>query len=228
MKFRNFIVFAAMLALPALGAHARNDRDREGRWKPAFCVRQDEGGRKMTGMPDEFYIGHSPFVSHTANVLLDERWTMGCVDIVRPSITGLYGDYIGPVYTTGYIYGGAGWLFCSRTMVTVDVGATGMFSTVNHALDGTASQYNGVALYVLPGIKQFFNDQLNFARPYVSTKIGAVCYAGKGFSKADLRCVPAVEFCAIGLELGRKVSGFFEISVGTPASGFKYGLSYRF
>ena len=228
MKHKYFFIAAAFLVLSGGGIFAR---EKESRWLPAYCVRQDSDGPRMTGMPDEFYIGHSPFVDHTCNVMMGRHFTIGCYDYCYApdySIGQYYEDYMGPVYTTGLFYGGAGWLFCSRTMVTFDVGATGMFSSVNDPLDGAKSQYNGVALYLLPGIKQFFNSPRNLARPYVSTKLGAVFYAGKGFSRADLRCAPAVDFCAIGLEFGRKVSGFFEISAGTPAVGVKYGLSYRF
>lgn len=142
----------------------------------------------------------------------------------RYSLESMYGQEEGAMYMTHPIMGEFS-LHVNRwfTFSTL-VAFNGMWGSTYSQLGGqTISKKRGVSFALVPQARWYWSNKKYF-RAYSSFGIGVAA----GTYDGQPQCMPAVQFTALGLTVGRRVFGYFEYSVGSVYMGGSLGVGYRF
>ena len=137
----------------------------------------------------------------------------------------IYYDYKLPMYTTGGISGEIAWLY--KDWFTFALTLSGNFTWQGKA-DGVTSERTGtdtsLFLYLVPQAR--FNwVRRDLVKMYSSIGLGVL--AGYDLDK-EPGILPVFQLNPVGIEVGRKVFGFFELGIGMMYTGAMAGVGFRF
>ncbi|MDE6871148.1 MAG: hypothetical protein K2J62_03370 [Bacteroidales bacterium] len=174
----------------------------------------------------EVNVGYGTFPFADANNFSDMFRTYDITWLGNTgSLSSVYGDYSGPEYITGVFSAEFNvrfkkWFTLSSQM-NFDAVLQGTYSSLTGERTGNTNSY---MLSVLPYAKFTY---LNRPLVYMYSSIGL------GLSMAlehnsSLSLYPAVQVVPVGVAVGKRVYGLFELGFGTVYCGCKAGIGYRF
>lgn len=158
---------------------------------------------------------------------------------VNNTLADIYGDYRGPVQTTGTFTADMGILFKKWLGMDICLGACPFWmETFNGVTGARTGKKSGVAIYLMPKIRFTFLNR-EAVRLYANLGVGVGKYFGfdelqysyatsYGRRYVDNSFKPEIQFVPFGIEFGRKVFGFCEVGVGTMYMGISAGIGYKF
>lgn len=137
----------------------------------------------------------------------------------------IYSDWSGEIRNTSLLFGGD-FAWTPYKWLTIK-GTLGLacFSHANYSpfSEGVAARGRGAVLTALPEIQiNYVNTR--WVRMYLGGGLGLGAYMGYGGEAVRIEG----QFDIVGIEIGKKVFGFYELGIGTLYMGAKFGLGYRF
>lgn len=147
------------------------------------------------------------------------------------SIGEIYSDYAGPSYSTGVISAEFNiqfkkW-FALGVQANFDAIWSAVYSSDTEERTGTSS---GMVFSLLPYARFTYLNR-PVVKLYSAVGLGVTAgyrnYSAEGDSSYSM-VYPAFQLTPIGIMLGRKVYGLFELGVGTVYMGCRAGIGYRF
>ncbi len=206
------IILSALLSVMAFGMQTGAQERRETRASANDFPRY-ELSVGWAGYPMDFPI-YLPFVKyyHDYDVMVDM------------SLSSMYSDYSGPIYSTGVISAEFAYNFKKWFALTAQLGYQGLFAdNFSAGSDVKTSVSNGYILTFMPQARfTFFHRPM--VRLYSSLGIGVVGAAFRGDDEVSV----AAHLTAFGVSFGKKVYGKCELGIRTDYMGAMIGLGYRF
>lgn len=141
-----------------------------------------------------------------------------------PLLSNVYGDYSGPVFTTGVINAEVSWY--KKDWFTFSLTTAASFTWENFrdsVTDRRTGADVGLNLYLVPQARFNWLRRETF-KMYSSIGFGALI--ATDFDEVNL--VPAAQLTPIGFEVGRKLFWFCEAGLGMLYFGGQFGIGYRF
>ena len=146
------------------------------------------------------------------------------------SLADIYADYTGPSYSTGVISADFNIQFKKWFALGLQANFDGIWSSLHSSDTGEKlGNCSGVAFSFLPYARFTY---LN--RPVVKLYSAVGLGIGAGYRKFDNNgweetlVYPAFQFTPIGIMVGRRVYGLFELGAGTVYVGCRAGIGVRF
>lgn len=139
-------------------------------------------------------------------------------------LNSIYGDYSGPVFTTGVINAELSWYKKDWFTFSLATAASFTWENFRDSMTGLRTGTDvGLNLYVVPQVR--FNWlRRETLKMYSSFGFGALI--ATDFDEFNL--VPAAQITPIGFEVGRKLFWFCEAGLGMLYFGGQFGIGYRF
>lgn len=142
----------------------------------------------------------------------------------RSSISSLYSDYDGPLYSTGAIYADFSFLFKRWFSLSLGINCDILFGNTYNALTGKKTGNRNVSVFTLIPQARFYYLNREYVRMYSSIGAGLVC----GVSRESQELMPAFHVALLGVTVGRKLFGFAEVGTGSIYAGIMAGIGVRF
>lgn len=146
------------------------------------------------------------------------------------SLGDIYSSYTGPTYSTGILSAEFNIQFKKWFALGLQANFDGLWSTAYSSdTGGRLGSCSGVAFSFLPYARfTYLNRPVVKLYSAVGLGIGAGYrkYDFSGFSEVLIN--PAFQMTPIGIMVGKRVYGLFELGVGTVYIGCKAGIGYRF
>ena len=147
------------------------------------------------------------------------------------SLADIYADYTGPSYSTGVISADFNIQFKTWFALGVQANFDAIWSAVCSSDTGERTgSANGLVFALLPYARFTYLNR-PVVKLYSAVGLGVTAgyrnYSAEGYS-AYASAYPAFQLTPIGIMLGRRVYGLFELGVGTVYMGCRAGIGYRF
>lgn len=146
------------------------------------------------------------------------------------SLGDIYSSYTGPTYSTGILSAEFNIQFKKWFALGLQANFDGLWSTAYSSdTGGRLGSCSGVAFSFLPYARfTYLNRPVVKLYSAVGLGIGAGYrkYDFSGFSEVLIN--PAFQMTPIGIMVGKRVYGLFELGAGTVYIGCKAGIGYRF
>ena len=147
------------------------------------------------------------------------------------SLGDIYSGYTGPSYSTGVISAEFNMQFKKWFALGVQANFDAIWSTVHSSDTGERiGSANGLVFALLPYARFTYLNR-PVVKLYSAVGLGVTAgyrnYSAEGYS-AYASAYPAFQLTPIGIMLGRRVYGLFELGVGTVYMGCRAGIGYRF
>lgn len=139
-------------------------------------------------------------------------------------LESIYRDFNGNSYSTGaisaeYAWDVKKWFTCSLSAAT-NVFWTNRYDAISGQKTGADT---GVVIHTM-ATARFKWVSREIVRMYSSIGLGLISAYGEG----EAYIFPGVQFCPIGIEVGKDIFGFCEIGAGTTFLGAMAGIGFRF
>lgn len=160
-------------------------------------------------------------------------WSAGETPVSYPGSVGdIYSEYAGPVYSTGILSAELNVRIRKWFAVGAQVNFDGLWSRQYSSETGLkCGVRRGVVFAVLPYARFIYLDR-PAVRLYSAVGIGFTAgqiEAGYGRdSYVYASKYPAFQVIPVGVSVGRRIYGLFELGIGTVYTGCRAGIGYRF
>lgn len=139
-------------------------------------------------------------------------------------LEGLYGDYLGNIYSSGVISAEFNWIFKKWFTFSLGMSTDVLVGTIRDGVTGSNKEVmTGAAVNFLPQTRFTFVSK-PVVKLYASVGLGIYACSFNN----DMSILPAFQLTPIGIMVGRRVFGFAEVGVGTMYSGAMAGIGFRF
>ena len=182
----------------------------------------------------EFNVGWAGFpVGDALTFTSFNPWSVSETAVFYPGSVGdIYSEYAGPVYSTGILSAELNVRIRKWFAVGAQVNFDGLWSRLHSSETGSkCGVRRGVVFSVLPYARFIYID-----RPVVRlySAVGAGFTSGQieaGYGRDSYVYAsryPAFQVTPVGVAVGRRIYGLFELGIGTVYTGCRAGIGFRF
>lgn len=215
MKLKFVVILACLL--PAIVATAGDRGERRSAWREknpnVFTMNFGWGGYPSVE-EDQFKYGGMMYSVRDISYYRNQP------------IASIYEDYRGSIWTISTISGEFNWNTSRWFNASAYLGLCPIWSST---YDGyTKAMKNrdfAMAVFVLPKVKLMYCNS-PMVRVYSSISLGVELLPG--FTRSDSFIKGAIQFSLVGMEIGRKWFGSFELGAGSVYTGGQIGFGFKF
>ncbi len=182
--------------------------------KPKWSI-HFSAGTPSTFSTDNF-LGYGPAFGHYDDYYPADK-----------TLSEYYGAYHGKTYSSGYYSIGAEYPLLRWLSISADLG----FDVIWHKIyNGETNRQTGIrrgaSISFIPQAKFLFLNR-ETVRLYGYLGVGVITYLGHDLSENEATTISG-QYTPLGIEVGKRISGFAEFGYGAMFSGVRIGVSYKF
>ncbi len=214
--YKYLIVTVALTAVTFCTLSARNPKRDAWKESPRMAVRVGVGGYPMTSRDINHY---------------DYYWSFGSWSMLEGNyLADRYDFGTGSIYSTGTITSEFDYVIAKWFTISMNVGMNHMWGDKINPFNGEQTgKVTADVLYLVPEARFTYMNR-PAVRLYSGIGLGAGFCFDRKFGRKDFEMENSIlpQVTLFGAEFGKRLIGFYELSVGGMYSGVRGGIGYRF